>query len=136
MKGVGHQLYQDFGIPLPKPRYLAKRLLEEAAELVLACGGTPGDVLLAAADAIASECQKRDDRYPSEVEPLDVRKGEILGEVADVQMLLDLIRDVANLNPDDVEWALGTKEQTLRKAWDRGQIYVTKNRIFYRRKQR
>lgn len=134
MSGIGKQLYQDFGIPLPEPRYLAKRLLEEAAELVLACGGTPGDVLLAAADAIASECRKRDDRYPSEVEPLDVRRGEILGEVADVQMLLDLVRDVAGLEPDDVEDQLGAKEQALREAWDRGQIYVTKNRIFYRRK--
>lgn len=134
MKGIGSQLYEEFGIPLPEPRYLAKRLLEEAAELVLACGGTPGDVLLAAADAIASECRKRDGKYPSEVEPLDVRMEEIQVEVADVQILLDLIRDVAFLTEAGLDREMGGKAEALRFAWSQGQIYVTKNRIFYRRK--
>jgi hypothetical protein len=93
---------------------LAKRTLEEMVELCLSLGMSPGEVHLHVTDAIYSECKKIG-IYPSE---WDTKKaayiGKTKGEIVDVEIVVDCIRETCHLARVEIEEHKKTKLELLR----------------------
>jgi NTP pyrophosphatase (non-canonical NTP hydrolase) len=124
------QVYDDAQQPLPQPRAIALRLLEEAVELALACGASAADVSTSMHDTMVHEHAK----HPE----IDFHQGivadhdEIAGELADVALLTGFCQRLAAVADDDVSAKARWKVERLAIAQHNNQLRWTADGRFYR----
>lgn len=116
-------------------RSAAARFMEEATELALECGLTPGEILVHVADALTNEAKKGGQGfYPSMV----VQPGNgampwpnsTKVEIADAEICIDLIRYLARVDRADVEEYKKEKLELLRRRVLDGDFQLVNNRLY------
>jgi hypothetical protein len=125
-------VYGLANLPLPEPRAIALRLLEEAVELALACGASSADVHMSVQDALSNEHMKQPNMNRNVGQVAD--QSEITGELADVGLLWSFVQRLAAVYDNELVDAAGVKVERLRKAQRDGTLGWTADGRFYRNK--
>lgn len=125
-------VYSLAQLPMPEPRAIALRLLEETVELALACGASPADVHTSVHDAVHNEHLKDPSKGFHENHVAD--QSEITGELADVGLLWGFVQRLAAVYDNELVDAAGLKVERLRKAQRDDTLRWTADGRFYRLK--
>lgn len=129
---IGRDLYEVLRAADPGPstdisdRLLARsggRLLEEAVETALDCGLSAAEVQAHVMDAIHNEARKRA-CYPSAIAGARADQDAITGELGDMAGIIQYIRHIAGITPEDVDAAAEAKLAKLRARLASGELYV------------
>lgn len=131
IEDVGGQ--HDFG-----ERFLARRvagrLLEEAVELALAHGLTIAGVHGHIADAIHNECRK-EECFPSEFGERFESRPERIGEMADVQCILEYLALCTDVSMPEIGATAETKVLLVEQRAANGEMHVI-NGLLYKKAAR
>jgi len=117
----------------PAPRALALRLMEEAVELAMACGASAEDVNISVGESLKNEQVK--DLSRTYDEKRIASHEEIVGEVADVGILLSVTSMLAKTMTDEVMDAARAKVDRLLEAKANGDLIIKPDGRFYRRRK-
>lgn len=119
--------------PAPERRHhiarLGGRMIEEAVELALACGSTPADIAIHVLDALHNEARKAG-CYPSQIGNDSVTDGERIVELADMDVMLDTIRELSGFSSQKIQRAAERKVRKLERAHAYGELKIVDG-IFY-----
>lgn len=115
------------------PRDVIARLIEEAAELGLAAGMSPADILIHVTDSIHNQCLKESSEtctvFPSKME-VQYDHDAVAEEMADVRLVLKDLEYVSQVNLTvavATKWAKFTKKDFY--VADSGVIYARKPHV-------
>jgi hypothetical protein len=126
------QVYALAKLPLPEPRAIALRLLEENVELALACGASPADVHTSVHNAVHNEHLKDPSKGFHDGHVAD--QSEITGELADTALLQAFVQRLAAVENHELLDAAGAKIVRLLNAQNAGTLRWTADGRFYRNK--
>lgn len=107
----------------------SQRLIEEVVELMFELGCSTGDIYTSVTDAIHNESKKHS-QYPSQLQELNIDPKEVLGEVADVTIVLDYIRHACKITQQDVESQIWEKLKLGRKRVEAGECKVVDYNVY------
>ena len=99
------------------------RLLEEAVETALDCGLSAAEVQSHVMDALYNEARKRA-CYPSAIKGARADQAAVTGELGDMVAIVQYIRHIAGISPEDVNAAAEAKLAKLRAKLASGELYV------------
>ncbi len=111
----------------------AGRFLEEAVELGYEFGLTPLQIMGHVMDAIHNETRKAE-KYPSEMSNPGHRSDQLV-ELADVSILVDYIRHIRGIAPEEVDDAIQGKVGKLSQLAFAGEMKVIDG-LMYRKASR
>lgn len=124
------QVYANAKLPMPEPRAIALRLIEETVELCLACGASPADVHTAVHNAVHNEHLK--DPTKGFHDGHVANQSEITGELADTALLQGYVQRLAAVYEHELLDAAQAKIERLLKAQRDGNLRWTADGRFYR----